>query len=269
MFPTITVLGREFSMYSIMACIGIFISLFVASRAIKRLKFKTTIDELIILGLWSALGLVVGGHLVYGLTNFQWIIYLFEHLDQVTSFQVLWDTLAYIFGGQVFYGGLIGALIAGFIYLKVTRKDAEMYAYIVAPLIPLFHAFGRIGCFLGGCCYGIEIEHGVTFEHSLVESANGVPRLPIQLIEAGCNFLLFLVLYYLQRKGKCRQNLLFIYLLSYSVIRFVDEFFRGDTYRGFVGPFSTSQIISLGLFLFSLAMIIISNKKRVKKHAKN
>ena len=250
-------------MYAIMACLGVFAMLFVGSRICKRLKVDS--NNLLVMGLWAAVGVVVGGHLVYGLTNFNQIIYLFQHLDQVTSFGVFWNTLVYIFGGQVFYGGLIGGLIAAWLYLKKTKKDVDLYMYIAAPLIPLFHAFGRIGCFLGGCCYGIEVEHGITFHHSPIELANGVSRLPIQLIESGANFILFGVLYYLQRKGKCRQNLMFIYLLSYSVIRFVDEFFRGDLYRGFLGPFSTSQVISLGLFVFSLVMIIMTTKKQAKK----
>lgn len=263
MFPLINVFGHDLSVYAICACVGILLALFLAAKTAKR--FKIDDNDVISVGLVSAIGIVIGGHLLYGLTNFHLIIEFFQNLDKITSFPIFLNCLVIIFGGQVFYGGLIGGLIAGYIYLKKTKKDVTLYSYIAAPVIPLFHAFGRIGCFLGGCCYGVEWEHGITYHNDPIEAANGVPRLPIQLIEAACNFVIFGVLYYLQRKGKCKKSLLFIYLLSYSIVRFVDEFFRGDAYRGFVGPFSTSQIISIGVFIFALIMLIrikITSKKK-------
>ena len=260
MLPLINIFGHDFSVYAICACVGILVALFMAMKTAKRLKVDD--NDILSLGLFSAIGIFLGGHLLYALTNFHLIIEFFQKLDQINSFGLLLNCLVIIFGGQVFYGGLIGGLIAGYIYLKKTKKDASLYAYIAAPFIPLFHAFGRIGCFLGGCCYGVEWEHGITYHNDPIEIANGVPRLPIQLIEAACNFILFGVLYYLQRKGKCKKTLLYIYLLSYSIIRFVDEFFRGDAYRGFIGPISTSQFISIGVFIFSLIMIIKTRKKK-------
>ena len=260
MFPLINIFGKEVSTYAIMAILGIFAVLFVGKRTCKRLKIDD--NDLLITGLWAAIGVVVGGHLVYGLTHFDWLIYVFQHLGDAKSFSDIWDALVTVFGGQVFYGGLIGGLIAAWIYLRATGKNVAKFMYAIAPLIPLFHAFGRIGCFLGGCCYGIEMEHGIVFHDSLAPGANDVPRLPIQLIEAVCNFALFGVLYYLQRKGKCQENLIFIYLLSYSIIRFVDEFFRGDGYRGFLGPFSTSQVIGLGLFTFSIGALVWTSRKK-------
>lgn len=264
MFPLINIFGTEISTYVIAATAGLILSLFLAMRSARRLKVEDS--DIIFLMLFMGIGLFIGGHLVYGLTNFDKLIWVFSHLNEIPSFGAFLEMLGFIFGGQVFYGGLIGGLISAYIYLRVTKRDVAKYFYIIAPFIPLFHAFGRIGCFLGGCCYGIEMNHGVVFHHSLAPGANDVPRLPVQLIEAFCNFALFGVLYYLQRKGKYQKNLIFIYLLSYSIVRFVDEFFRGDMYRGFIGPFSTSQIISLGLFVFSVgALIKISRSHRHKK----
>lgn len=249
-----------------MAMLGIFAMMLVGKFSARR--FKIDFNNLIIVGLWAALGVFLGGHLLYALTNFDYIIYVFQHLNEINSPQILLGVLAAIFGGQVFYGGLIGGLISAMIYLKKTGKDVQLYAYIMAPLIPLFHAFGRIGCFLGGCCFGIEMEHGITFHDSPIPAANGVPRLPVQLIEAGCNFILFVVLYILQRKGKCKNTLLYIYLLSYSVIRFILEFFRGDKYRGFIGPLSTSQMISIGIFIFAVAVIAVKMRTARKSGRK-
>lgn len=266
MFPSINITGKEISTYGILATAGILLLLFLSMRVAKKYKIDT--NDILITLLIAGIGVVVGGHLVYALTNFDKIILVLGNLDKITSFSILFDVLGTIFGGQVFYGGLIGGLIAAYIYLKKTKKDIALYAYIITPFIPLFHALGRIGCFLAGCCYGIEMEHGITFHHSTIEMANGVPRLPIQLIESACNFALFGILLYLQKKGKCKKSLLFVYLLSYSVIRFIDEFFRGDDYRGFIGPISTSQFISVLIFIFSVAMLIIINKKPKKANQK-
>ncbi len=260
MFPSINITGKPISTYGIMATIGILLLLFLPMRLAKKYKIDST--NILITLLIAGVGVVIGGHLVYGLTNFDKIIYLFQNLDKVTSLGILFDSIGFIFGGQVFYGGLIGGLVAAFIYLKATKKDVDLYAYIITPFIPLFHALGRIGCFLAGCCYGIEIEHGVIFHNSAIEMANNVPRLPIQLIESACNFILFGILLHLQKKGKYKKTLLYIYLLIYSIIRFVDEFFRGDTYRGFVGPISTSQFISILIFVFATIMLIIKTKSQ-------
>lgn len=266
MFPSINITGKPISTYGILATIGILLLLFLSMKAAKRFKIDT--NNILVTLLIAGIGAVIGGHLLYALTNFDKIIIVFSNLDKITSINMWFDILGTIFGGQVFYGGLIGAIIAAYIYLKKTKKDIDLYAYIITPFIPLFHGFGRIGCFLAGCCFGIPHEHGITFHDSTIPMANDVPRLPIQLIESACNFILFGILLFLQRKGKCKNILLFIYLASYSVIRFIDEFFRGDTYRGFIGPVSTSQFISILLFVFSIVMIIIKTRKTHKEMLK-
>ncbi|MBQ3352171.1 prolipoprotein diacylglyceryl transferase [Candidatus Saccharibacteria bacterium] len=266
MFPTINFTGKDIPTYGILATAGILLLLFLSMRVAK--KFKVDTNDILITLLVAGIGVVIGGHLVYALTNFDKIIVVFQNLDKITSFGILFDVLGTIFGGQVFYGGLLGGLLAAYIYLKKTKKDVALYAYIITPFIPLFHGLGRIGCFLAGCCYGVEMENGIVFHNSSIPAANGVPRLPIQLIEALCNFALFGVLLYLQKKGKCKKTLLYIYLLSYSVIRFVDEFFRGDSYRGFVGPVSTSQFISILIFIFTIIALIVTNKKTIKSPTK-
>ena len=154
-----------------------------------------------------------------------------------------------IFGGSVFYGGLLGGLLSGLIVIKAKKMNLKFTTDFLTPIIPLFHTFGRIGCFLSGCCYGVKSKIGFTYKHSLIESANGVNRFPIQLVEASFNLLLFILIYYLFRKGKIKGKLLYLYLILYSIIRFALEFFRGDSYRGFLLHLSTSQIISILIFL--------------------
>ena len=84
-----------------------------------------------------------------------------------------------------------------------------------------------------------------------------MPRVPIQLIEAACNLVLFCVLLALFLRGVGRRRLIAVYGISYGVIRFVDEFWRGDEYRGFLGPLSTSQWISLAVIAASVALLVV------------
>ena len=133
----------------------------------------------------------------------------------------------------------------------------------VAVAIPLFHAFGRVGCFLGGCCYGVACDVGFTAHgNTLYPELNDVNRLPIQLIESGLNLILFFVLLVLYKKKKFQHRMVIVYFYIYPVIRFIDEFFRGDEIRGFLFGLSTSQIISILLFTFA---VIVTIKDLVKK----
>jgi len=264
MMPELKILSISIPMYALMSVIGVLVVGFLACRKCK--KYNIDDNDMIIMLLIAAIGVIIGGHLLYGITNINKLILVFNNLDKIDSFKVFFGCMSEIFGGQVFYGGLIGGIISAYLYLKITKKDIITFIYIITPYIPLFHMFGRIGCFLGGCCYGIEMHPGITFHNSPLESANDVSRLPIQLIEAGCNFILFLVLLKLQNKGKAKDILLPIYLLSYSIIRFIDEFFRGDDYRGFIGSLSTSQIISILLFIFSIILIMVIKRKSNKEN---
>ena len=229
----------------------------------KRAK-KRGLDEIemLFMMLFSFGGVLIFSHILYAVTVWDKVWALLTHLDKITCFDDFTYAMGLIFGGSVFYGGLIGAIFVFYVYTKVKKLSFGDYSDIGAMAIPLFHFFGRIGCFLSGCCYGVEWEHGLTYEHSIVASANGVPRFPVQLVEAGLNLLLFFVLFYLYKKGKAHRRILALYLLIYPVYRFILEYFRGDSYRGFLFGLSTSQLISIILFIISAAYLIISRIKR-------
>ncbi len=115
------------------------------------------------------------------------------------------------------------------------------------PMFPLIHAFGRIGCFCVGCCYGSEADGShlsVTFIDSPV-APNGIPLYPVQLVEAGVEIGLFLILALFAAKKMSGNKLLALYCLLYGMVRFWVEFYRGDEYRGVWLGLSTSQHISL------------------------
>lgn len=257
MFPYILLFGKQVSTYTIMMIVGILISGYVACRISKKCRYD--VNDMILLLLTISIGAVIGSHILYGLTNFDLIVIFITHLNRVSNINIFFDCILQIFGGAVFYGGLIGGMIVGYIYLKCKKLPVDNYTDMLAPIIPLFHFFGRIGCFLGGCCYGIESKVGFTYHNALIESANGVNRFPIQLVEAMYNIGLFFLLIYLFKKNKMKSKLLGLYLFMYSVGRFTFEFFRGDKYRGFIFGLSTSQFISIFIFVFSL--FLLSKKK--------
>ena len=258
MFPYIKILNKELSTYMICALIGILLCIFYVIKICKKKKLNDYyyVNLLLI----SLIGVLIGSHILYGIVNFDLILKFFTNLNKITSFKIFIDCIVEIFGGSIFYGGLIGALIISYICAKKIKINNEKTYDIMTPVIPLFHTFGRIGCFLGGCCYGIESPIGFKFTNALIDSANGVTRFPVQLVEALFNFILFLILFKFLQTEKFKGYLLNIYLIFYPIFRFVIEFFRGDEYRGFIFGLSTSQIISIILLIFSICNVIYRKK---------
>ncbi len=158
--------------------------------------------------------------------------------------------------GFVLYGGIIGGIAAVMIYCKIKKISFLQYFDLAAPSIALAQGFGRIGCFLAGCCYGRETDSSfcIIFQNSQY-APNGVRLIPTQLISSAGDFLIALVLLLYARGDRKRGKTGGLYLILYSIGRFSVEFLRAD-YRGAVGPLSTSQFISifilvLGILLFA------------------
>ena len=177
-------------------------------------------------------------------------------------------------GGLMFYGGFILSFVIFFAWCFVKRESPLKLADLLAAVIPLGHAFGRIGCFFYGCCYGRDSDCwcAVTFpmgSPSWYEHGRRmVSVLPTQLFEAAALLALFgaLMLAWRGRKtGDGRQwgggLILGLYLCGYAVIRFGIEILRGDP-RAAVGPFSISQAISIGMIVVGSLFILNSRRKR-------
>lgn len=172
-----------------------------------------------------------------------------------------WKYTIYIIitSGFVFYGGLLGAILSLYIFSKIKQIPFIELGNMVAPGFAIFHAWGRIGCFFAGCCYGKAASWGVP----LFDEPD-VLRIPIQLIESlGIIIILCILLLYDWRK-KEEINLLIIYLQLYSIFRFILEFFRGDIIRGIWAGLSTSQWISI--FIVSYIVFYRIKIRRVKTY---
>ncbi len=261
MFPYFYLFGKLISVYALLALAGVLaagtFAYLYAKKASLDVISMTSILLVAVSAGWA------GSHLTYALVNFQELKLFLSNLDKIPSFAVFLQYMQYLFGGAVYYGGLITGILAGMLYGKKKKLDLDAYSDIGAAAVPLFHGFGRIGCFFGGCCYGVECKIGFIYTQAAVEEANGVRRFPIQLAEAFLNFALFFLLWRLLRKSRFSGKLLYLYLCIYAIIRFTLEFWRGDEARGFLLGISTSQFISIFVFLFGLAMFLFKNKRRV------
>lgn len=262
MFPTFEFMGKTIGVYGLCSVVGMVAAGVVMYNLVKKKGIYA--QDIALLAFAVAAGMLIGGHLLYGITQIPNIIELFKNMSEYTA-KDFWRALGGYFGGMVFYGGLIGSFlcIAVFRRFKIAanlKKANILDAYAV--VVPLFHVFGRIGCFLGGCCYGIESSFGfIVNGNQISPGINGVRRFPVQLVEAGCNFIIFIVLLLLYKKGRAKDKLVYIYLLIYPVVRFALEFLRGDEIRGFLFGLSTSQWISIALFAFSAVSLIAKRNK--------
>ena len=202
------------------------------------------------------------------------VAYVIEHWSSEFASRPM-DVFAVWNGGLMFYGGLILAILVFVGWCVVKKEKSFELADLLATVIPLGHAFGRIGCFFYGCCYGrvSQSSFAVCFPrfspawHEQIAAgaipstaACSLPVLPTQLFEAVALLVLFAVLFLRYRltvrsdPSTSSFNLSF-YLIGYAAIRFALEYMRGDP-RAAVGPFSISQTISLGIFLCGLVIFI-------------
>ena len=257
MFPAFYIFGKQIGMYGVCAVIGFLISGFVGSKLARRRGIST--EDLILAALAAAVGLFIGGHILFGLTDFGKLIRLFGMIGSI-SVGSFFYCLGIIFGGSVFYGGLLGGIAAVSVFCRVSHSVDRMDMLdVLAVCVPLFHTFGRIGCFFGGCCYGIPCSIGFTVTENPINPAIcGVSRFPVQLVEAGCNLIIFFVLLSLSSRRQLRGQMMYVFFLIYPVVRFSLEFLRGDEIRGIWFGLSTSQWISIALFVFALIRVLLS-----------
>lgn len=164
--------------------------------------------------------------------------------------------------GFVVYGGIIGGVLAGYVVCRIKKEKFWQYFDLIAPAIALAQGFGRIGCLLAGCCYGKETDSplSITF-HTSDFAPNDVALIPTQIYSSILDFLNCIVLCLIARYAKKERTVSGCYLIFYSTGRFILEFFRGDLERGSVGVLSTSQFISIFIFVIGAAILFTGKKK--------
>ena len=260
MHPFVSVFGMDIATYGLLTALGAMVTAIYIIFTFQEEGYSGKAMSL--LGLGWGIGVLFGGKILYFLTRLPDVL---NKIDNTTSSEEIWDAISFGFSGLVFYGGLIGGLVITVVLCKPLKMNTLRFLDYISPAIPLFHAFGRVGCFFTGCCYGIPSPFGFTTTDAVLNSCNGVNRFPVQLLEGGLNVLLFIVLFVLRKKPLKNMrggDIFFTYVLSYATLRFFLEFLRGDALRGVWFSLSTSQWISLGLIIFALIHVISFRKKQ-------
>jgi len=246
--------------YGVCVGLGFLLAVYVAIILAKKNKIEPGRESQIItdLSFYVLIGIIIGARLFY------FLFYDIEYfLTNPLKFFAVWE------GGMVFYGGLIGGIITGFIFLKKKRVNILKIADIIGVVLHLGMFIGRWGCFGYGCCFGKVCSqnfpfkvrfpakgyYGFTpaFEEQLSKglvSENdkfSLPVYPTQLFESiGC-LIIFFILLYLYKRKKFDGQIAAFSIIFYAVLRFIIEFFRVNP--SFLG-LTVSQWISLGLIIF-------------------
>ena len=234
--------------YGLMIAIGIIAAYYVADKRGKKMGLDTS--HLDSLAFWAVVSGFLGSKLLYWLTRLP---------DIFTDPSILLN----LGDGWVVYGGIIGGIFGGWLYCHIKGMNFWTWFDLIIPEVALAQGFGRIGCFFAGCCYGVEVSSGFGLVFPADSIAPGdVPLFPTQLISSAFDFLLFFVLIRIARKQTFQGEIAVIYLLCYSIGRFIIEFFRGDLIRGVYNSLSTSQIISIFMALAAIGLWIWLKKHK-------
>lgn len=159
--------------------------------------------------------------------------------------------------GFVFYGSLLTCIPIMLWFFKQHKIPLWPMLDIMAIVTCILHGFGRIGCFMAGCCYGNPTDSifGIAFTSPVCQAEPlNTPLHPTQLYESTWIFLILIILLWLKNRKQFDGQLFLLYLMAYAAGRGVLEIFRGDLERGFVIPnyLSISQLISLLLIAGAL-----------------
>lgn len=248
MYPELFKIGPlTIHTYGVLVTAGFLLGLGFAVRQAK--KEGVPPNKIVDLSFYILLSALIGSRLFYIMINANY--YLKNPLD---IFRV-WE------GGLVFYGGLLLTVPTVLWYVKRNALSLWVTADLFAPSLAIGHAIGRIGCFYAGCCYGKPAEGlpwAVTFTDPQTLALVGIPLHPTQLYESLGELTIFFALIALRRHKSFNGQLFVIYVILYSVLRFIVEFFRGDVARGFITQqLSFSQGVSVLIFLTAVAGFIV------------
>lgn len=222
--------------YGFMIALGIIVAFAVVLKMSR--KFDMDSDKVSSLFMWVILASFVGGK----------VFFFLEDIDKYIADPSLMSKA--MGGGFVFYGSLIFSVPTIIYWLRRNKIPARSFFDIIAFAGPVVQSFGRVGCFLAGCCHGTVCSSwiGVTFDHpDTLAAIKGQPLYPTQLFDIGVNLFILITLFFVQKKKQFEGQLFLIYLIMYGVGRSIVEEYRGDDARGFLfdGMVSHSQFIAV------------------------
>lgn len=250
MNPYINIFGKMIPAYGLMITLGLMIANVVMYCKVDR---KNKNDFWILEG-YVLLGAMIGAKGLYILVSFSKIDW--QHFHDIAYLTAM------IKGGFVFFGGLLGGIAACFFAGRLHHIEVFAILRKVIFGVPLAHGFGRIGCFLAGCCYGIPYKGCFAVVYpEFSYGPSGVSCFPVQILETILLWSLSFAVWKVSEGGKV--NPISFYLIGYSVERFFLEFLRADVARGTVGMLSTSQFISILIVMTTIVVSVVSHKRVV------
>jgi len=214
--------------YGVLLALAVLVASQLAARQAARVG--ATPAQLLDLCIWSVVGGLAGGRLIYIAQN--WPLY---HAHP-------WEMFRLDHGGLVFYGGLIGGVATAALLVRRGHLPVATTLDLLIPYVAVAQAIGRLGCFFNGCCYGRPTAGpwGITFP------GEGLARHPTQIYESAALLLLAAALLRRARRPVAPGTQLAWYAIGYGAWRFAVEFLRGDN-PPVLGPLTFSQVVSIPL----------------------
>lgn len=240
MHPTLFNIGSlTIYSYGVMVAIGFLVANFFIYRTASSFGFdRNRVIDITVIALVTG---IIGARILYIILNLSY--YLRTPLEILNLSR----------GGLVWYGGFFAAFISILVYARYSGYNFWSLLDLMVPYVALAQAFGRIGCFLNGCCYGIESS--ATYPMKVVFPGEYIPRHPTQLYSAVLLFLIFVVLKTWQDRRRFYGEIFLGYCMLYSAERFVIEFLRGDNPKLLFG-LTISQEISIIVFAAAVIFFI-------------
>ena len=245
--------------YGVMIALAFLAGLWtVTLRAKRDPALRNSGEKIADITLWLMAGVILGARTVYVTTYWK---------EQFAG-QPLTEIFAIWNGGLVYYGGLIGAAIAGFIYIRWKKMPLWKTADVFAPSIALGSVFGRIGCLLNGCCYGraCNLPWAISFPAGNLLHPPTFPVHPTEIYDALLNLALYVFLAWLFRRKKFDGQIFATFLICYSVTRSIVEYFRGDYsnvhYHLGLTP---AQWVSVPIFIVGLLLAVLLSHRELKR----
>jgi phosphatidylglycerol:prolipoprotein diacylglycerol transferase len=237
--------------YGVMVALGFLAGLWTAGR--RGLREGIATERIVDIGPWIIIGTIIGARALYVISYWR---------DQFAGRSFL-EIFAVYHGGLVYYGGLIGATLAGILYVRLKKLPLWKLADVLAPSIALGHAFGRIGCLLNGCCYGrvCHLPWAIHFPQGHETYPNGVH--PTEIYESALNLALYAALVWLYRRKKFDGQVFAAYLMSYAVLRSFVELFRGDypPEQYLLGWITPAHLVSIVILAAGLILFLILRRQ--------
>ena len=245
--------GVNISWYGVMFGLGFLVALALSTQLCKERDLSEEHPYSLV---WWVFPLSIIGARLYFL--------IFDGLESFVQIFRIWD------GGLAVYGGVIGGFIGLVACCLINKVSIVKSTDIVAPVLSLGQAFGRIGCIFGNCCYGVEVTKKALQWFPVSLKVHDKFYFATNFYEAIFDVILFFILTTVLRKTKIKGIPTFSYLFGYGIVRFVLEFFREPGQTLFIGTMPVSQLVSILCVLagaVGICVLLFVNNRKSSKEA--